>query len=202
MESVMEKCEVLDIIISLLKGYKNISSNGDPFLHSRFKENDLYLWNTNYLLNQVIRQYNIPPERYLITKEAKALWDKITDEPITNYYYREEITAKFDGAFVQEYKGAQKDQYRQRTLQAGDKFIYKDIFHHEHVIPVIVIIRQLKELKDEELDYEHVYPILENMYICRMLKSEDREIKNKYNRPSDKDEVIKTVYEPAKVYVE
>ena len=197
----MENCEVLDIIISFIKSYKNQSKDSEPFIHSKYKNEDKWIFNTGYLFNQIMRQIDIPQERYLLSKAAKKMWDSITDEPITNFYYREKVVAKFDGAIINEFKGADKFPYRTRTLKAGDSFIYNDVFHQEHLIPIKVIIDELIALDDEELDYEHVNDILSKMYICRILKTEDRKIDSKYNRSSNKNDVISNVYKKAGIEV-
>ena len=195
----MEKCEVLDIIISFIKSFKNSDSNSRPFIYSTYKGGDRWIWNTDYLINQILRQIDVPPERFLISKKAKELWESITSEDIRKYYYQEKVTAEYDGAVIEEYSGASKTPRNTRTLKKNDSFTYKDVFHHEHMIPIKIIIDELIKLKDDELDYEHVDSILSKIYICRILKSEDRKIKNKYNRSSNIDEVIRDVYSEIEV---
>jgi len=68
--------EVLDIIISLVKGVKNdghIDSDGRV------------LWGCNYLLNQVLRQYDIPKDHYYVSERAAKLWESITSGKIMDY---------------------------------------------------------------------------------------------------------------------
>ena len=186
------KNDVFDIIIAFVKAAKK----GDRYIESEFNNETHKIWGVNYLLNQILRQLDIPKERLLVSKEAQKLWEQIMgDEDINDYYYRYVVTAKLSGATIAEYKGASKTPTSTRVLEAGkSSFTFNDVFHEEHVVPIAVIIDELKKLKDEDLDYEHVDAILRHIYICRMLKSEDRKITEKYKRSFDKDEVIEQIY--------
>ena len=195
----MEKCEVYDIIISFIKSLKNANDGSKPFIGSIYNKQDKRIHNTDYLINQILRQVGIPKERYLISRKAKELWESISSKDIHDYYYHEKVVAEFDGAEIQEYSGANKTPKRTRILKKNDSFIYKDVFHNEHMIPIKVIISELTSLNDDELNYENVDSILNKIYICRILKSEDRSIKNKYKRSSDIEEVIKNVYSDIEV---
>jgi len=196
------KCEVLDIIISFVKSYKNKQSKQRPFLYSKYKNKKIYINNTDYILNQILRQISIPQENFLISEQAYDLWREITDEPIEKYSYRERIKVKYDGAEVFEYKGLSKNPYLKRTLSKGDSFIYNDVFHNEHIIPIKIIIEELLKLHTKhKLNYKNIIPIFNNIYICRMLKSEDRNIKIKYKRYMSKDEIISTIYNEAKIKI-
>ena len=198
----MEKCEVYDILISFIKSCKNSKEgNGHPSIRGEYKGKKTWIWNADYLFNQILRQIDVPPERYLVSEAAQELWDKITDEPISKYYYREKVVATREGAEIYEFKGSSKKSEASRILKIGDSFIFNDVFHLEHTIPIKIIIDELTSLNDEKLDYEHVDDILSKMYICRILKSEDRNINQKYNRSSVLEEVLVDVYEPAGIII-
>lgn len=198
-----EKCEVFDIIITLVKSFKTLDSNGNPHVISKYENKEIYLWNCKYLLNQVLRNYNVPPERYHITKAAKSLWDSITDENIKNYYYREKVVnKKLKFVEVKEYKGSSKH-YNLRKISRNESFIYRDVFHNEHVIPIDMIIDELINLPNPD-DYASIEQILNKIHICRMLKEEDRRIPPgcKSARPNNYDEVLRDVYGKAEPIIE
>lgn len=56
--------EILDIIISLVKGVR-----ADGHIES---DNHI-LWGSDYLLNQVLRQYDIPKDHYYVSERASKL---------------------------------------------------------------------------------------------------------------------------------
>ncbi len=194
------KCEVYDIIISLVKGYKNKDANSEHFIESEFDGKKIWLLNTQYLLNQFLRQINVPQERCLVSQKALEKWKSLVgDEDINKYYYRENVEVKYDG-FISEYKGAKKNPEPEREVKPGDTFIFRDLFHLEHVVPISVIIEELCTLYDNDaLNYENVDKVISSIYVCRMLKEEDRRIEEKYKRPNNKDDVIKDVYDKARI---
>lgn len=181
------KNAVLDIVIELVNGVKN---GGSLVAHNGTHRNELHT--CKYLLNQVLRQYNIPQKNYFISVKAKQLWDQLTDKDINNYFYREKIKCNNNQpVIVKSYIGT-SNKFIEKTLKAGDSFIYKDIFHNEHIIPIEVVIKKLLAL--ENLCYNKVEEILDNIYVCRILKEEDRKIKQKHKRPDDLDHIIKNIY--------
>jgi hypothetical protein len=182
---------VLDLIIAFIKG-KKASDKNVTYLD---KEKEYTIHNADYLLPQIIRHYNVPPNRYRLSKKAKEKWTELTlyGENINNYYHRESIECKNNGITVKMYKGAEHEGIT-KVLNKGDKFTYNDVFHNEHMIPINKIIKKLEELP--ELTYDSVSDILDKIWVCRILKEEDRAIESKYsiNRSMDIDEVIKTAY--------
>lgn len=197
-----ERCEVFDIIITLTKAFNTLDANGNPHVISKYNKEEKYLWNCKYLLNQVLRNYNVPPERYHVSKAAKELWDSITDDDIKNYYYHEKVVnTKSDSVCVVEYKGSSKSGH-ERAIKKGEGFVYRDVFHNEHAIPIDTIMNEIIDLaKNNALDYASLDKALNKIHICRILKMEDREIKNKYKRPNSYDEVLKTVYAEAGITI-
>ena len=147
-----------------------------------------------YLLNQTVRLLSIPRSSYYLSKKAKITWDEIiTNDDIFNYWYRNPVIKIVESEIeVELYKGANKKPYDTKTLKAGDKFIFKDVFHDDHVIPMKLVLRRLIDL--ENPNRENVQEILNDITVCRMLKSEDRKIARMHNRPYDEDEIIKTIY--------
>ena len=89
---------------------------------------------------------------------------------------------------ISEYTGNGNVPREKRKVQRGDGFIFRDVFHDEHMIPISLIIDELVSLPNTNED--SVKAILGNIYICRILKSEDRTLPIKYKRPFDLQEVI------------
>ena len=191
------KCETYDIIIAFLKSHKN-KDYAHPYIESFYKGKNVSIWNTHYLLGQILRQFNIPEERYFISEKSLNKWKEITNKNIRDFYYREKVVCENDNVEIEEFKGASKKGIT-RIINKGDTFIFRDVFHLEHMIPIKVIEDELLSLKDDELDYDHVDSILNKLYICRILKTEDRKIENKYKRSSDIEDIIKNVYRNIKV---
>lgn len=174
---------IIDIIIECVNGSSSASD-------SRTK-NCL-----RYIINQAIRQYSIPEKNWHLSKEADALWKKLTSQPIDGNYYKEIITcdALTEPIEVNIYKGA-SHQVQKRILKPGDKFIYNDIFHNEHVIPVSRIVDELFELwKNNNLTKDTVREKLDSMHIARITKDEDRRITSVSKRPGSFDDIIHNVY--------
>jgi len=198
------KCETYDIIISLVKSLKNKTEDGkyEHFIKEEYEGKPLILWGTAYLLNQFLRQLEIPKSRRLVSKKADALWKSLVgDEDINDYYYQDKVTVKHDGK-VKKYSGASKTPYFDGEIKTGSSFTFKDVFHEEHIVPIAVIINDLEELeKANKLDYKHVDEVLKKIYICRMLKEEDRKIKERYKRANNKDDVVRDVYNQYEIYL-
>ena len=183
---------VLDIIINILQNTKN--DNGAEKALDRIEctygGRTYALWNANYLLGQIIRQYQIPKSNFYISKRAFERWHQISEDDIWNYSYRSKIVVQGE-TVVKKYKGASSDG-EQVTLGTGADFVFNDVFHDEHIIPINVIIKKLKSL--ESYNYENVSQILDQICVCRMLKEEDRRIKEKSKRPCDVKTVVNEIY--------
>jgi len=153
----------------------------------------------HYLLGQALRQIRLPQDRYFISIKAEKLWKEITDENIYNYYYRKKVTNKLsDYKILDVYKGASSE-LQKLTIKKSEGFIFRDVFHDDHIIPIKVIIEKLIEI--EIPNYENVMHILELIGICRMLKSEDRAIYSKSSRPFDEREIITYLYVKSGIYI-
>jgi len=180
---------VLDILISLIKGAQSQWSG----LQCDYDGKHYTLWGCSYLLDQALRLYQIPDDHYLISKEAKELWLKITTKPIKNFNYQKPVTYEFVEPLVVNCYTGNGNNSTPKTLQQGDTFPYRDVFHDDHVVPLKIIIEELVALKDPT--YETVLPILNKIYICRMIKHEDRDLKNKTARANNYLDVIHQLYQ-------
>lgn len=183
----MEKNTVLDIIIEFVSAVK--SSNE---ITSVVDGQEYKIKAAGYLLGQIIRQYNIPEDHYYISVAAEKKWNELSNKNIWDFVYRYSITCTSEvPVSVKKYKNNEKEPTKD-VIKNGENFIFRDIFHDEHIIPVKVIVEKLIHL--EELTYENVEKILDNIYICRILKEEDRKIKEKSNRPFDFEIVKNQIY--------
>lgn len=181
----MEKNEVLDIIITFVNACKKDKE------YAYIECDGKRIWSANYLLNQILRQYYIDDDHILVSKKAQELWDKIAVEPnIKRFNYRNKFTAKID-ININMYFGAQKNGVLS-LVKEKEKVVWNNIFHDEHTVPINVIIKELCALK--VLNYENVSNVLNKIYICKMLKEEDRKIKQKSDRSSKVIEVIENDY--------
>lgn len=182
-----EKNEILDLIIYLIKGIKNGNS---------IECDGLKLWNSKYLLNQVIRQYSQPNKYFYVSEKASALWNKITTKKIMDFFYHDKVELDLaDGSIALKCYTGNSNSYTEWTPKKGDKLTYRDVFHDEHIVPIKVIINELINL--EVLDYKNVKNVLGKIRICKMLKEEDKMIGNKSNRSLDYIEAFKENYAPA-----
>lgn len=181
----------LDMIISLLKGIKQG--------HNSVISGSSRIRNAGYLLGQMVRQYAIPNENHWISKEAKQLWARISDDNIWNYTYTNRFTVKAD-IILPKYVGAEGRPRGEIQYKKGEKVEFKSIFHDEHIISIEVIIKQLKDVPEEELSYNKVKSILDSIVVCRILKEEDKKLQRK--RYATFDENYERIYKPNEVICE
>lgn len=140
---------VLDLIINFVKAI-NIGVFYD--------KNKSYKINSpKYLLNQILRQIDIPENNYYISQKAKQKWAELSKDDIKNYTYQKIAYCDNENFVnVKCYKNNRKS-FEEKKLTKGEKFIYKDIFHDEHIIPIDVIIKQLCNLEyNNKLNYNNV----------------------------------------------
>ena len=181
----MEQNKVLDIIISLLIGIKSHNQLIDK---SSINDN-ITLNGCSYLLNQAIRQLQVSPCHYFVSEKAQELWDKISSDSIFNYTYRDKVIKDVEGdVIIEKFRGGEGKPYATPTIKRGDSFVFNDVFTDEHIVTVSNIIDELLNLPEHT--YEAIENVLNKIYICKMLKREDRLIKNKKNRSMDYREVV------------
>ena len=186
--------KVLDMIIAFVKAVKNTPKVSKNEVCYYRKDEENILWDAKYLLGQRLREYAIKPNHKFISVRASKLWKEITDEEIDNYYYTKGVPVHRE-TILNLYKGAEKDPSKKDIkFEVGQKFAYRQVFHDEHIIPIGKIIEELCKL--ESPNYENVQKILDNIYLCRMLKSENIKLNkgNKNNRAWDVKETIEEIY--------
>ena len=193
----------IDIIITFLKNWNSYKENGTTYEYlgkptDKYDAECIDLWSPRYLLGQIIRQ--IPVTKRYVSDEAQKLWDKLTDEDIWKYNYRDNVPVKekSKGFTVKKYKGASKTAEEQAV---GNSFIFRDVFHDEHIIPISIIVEELLELKGSNITPEKIKEIIDKICLCRITKEEDREIKPRSKRPSNLSEAYHKVYKPNKVTI-
>ena len=196
----MKQNEVFDLIITLLKPMKNEKDiecveGGNIY---RIYSDD------NYLLNQTLRRYYQGEDKILISEKAKNLWNQLFDENqivekkkgkekvqkiIRNFSYNDKITVdKKPNVKIDRFSGNKKTLEKDGLeIEENQKIQYNDIFHDEHIIPLEMIINELKEIENPEINeetYKKLKEILDKIYICKMLKSEDRDLMDSRKRNS------------------
>ena len=202
-----ERNEVFDLIITLLKPMKNekdIECIEDDKTYRIYSHD-------NYLLNQTLRRYYQGEDKILISEKAKNLWIQLFDENqmvekkkgkekvekiIRNFSYDDKITVdKKPNVNIDRFSGNKKTPEKDGLeIEENQKIQYNDIFHDEHIIPLEMIINELKEIENPEINeetYKKLKEILDKIYICKMLKSEDRDLMDSRKRNSTN--VVKVV---------
>lgn len=181
----MQQNKILDIIINLIIGIKNNNQ-----LSEKNNSNTMCLVGCSYLLNQTIRQYQISQSHYFVSEKAFELWNRISTDDIFKYTYRDKVVKNTEyEVTINKYKGSEKTPFEKSLpIKKGDSFIYNDVFIDEHIVTVSNIIDELLNLPT--YDYLSIIKILDKIYICKMLKTEDHIIKNRSNRSTDYREVI------------
>lgn len=153
-----------------------------------------------YLLGQSIRQYDVPKENHHVSEAANNLWKKLTQGSIDNFHYRD--TVKCDNlkieCKVKSYIGNSSKE-KEKTLHPNETFVFRELFHEDHVIPVSIIIKNLLKLPD--IDEKSIKDCLDKMHLCVLLKEEDRKIGRTRNRGNDCEQIIRDVYNKAGIYL-
>ena len=190
---MQRKNEVLNLIINFVKAINE----------GTFKDNNYQINSPRYLLNQILRQIQLPESNYFISERAKQKWLELSKENIKNYYYQKHVLCENNNPVIVKCFKSNSNNFAKKELVNGNKFVYKDVFHDEHMIPIDIIIKKLCEFYlSGQLNYNNVEQTINNIYICKMLKEEDRNIKIKYNRPFELEKVIQNIYLPAGIKIE
>ena len=160
----------IEVIINILKLMKNPDEDANDF---KIDPGGL-----KYLLGQILRQLQIPQEKLYLSYRARLLWNEIrssSKDSTFDYYYQKRVIHENETPIkVLTYKGASSTPV-ERLLKKDEWFRLRQVFHDDHVIPMKLIVERLVQLK--EPNYENVMDILKNISVCRMLKSEDRKIR-------------------------
>lgn len=157
-----------------------------------YKDKDLK--SLRYLLNQSIREYDIPVENYHVSTAALELWKKITKKDIRGFHYRDVVVcdALETPISVDLYNGASKEG-EEKELIPNDSFLFNEIFHEDHIIPVSLILNEI--VKMDTFDENSIKAKLDKMHLCVILKEEDRKLGRTKERSLNFEENKKDVYE-------
>ena len=155
------------------------------------------LWGVNYLLGQILRQVHVPPERKHLSTKAIEKWNELglDKDDIWEYNYQDWVPCT-TSAIVDLYKGASRT-FESKATSETRGFVFRAVFHDEHIVPIHDILAELFKIPKEELTHDIIHEYLNKIHICRMLKSEDKEIK-RYNRGYHLDylEIYRHIYKP------
>ncbi len=179
-----ENNAVFDLIITLTKGIQN----DDNAFKCKYRNDNYKIGACTYLLGQVLRQYSKNGGHIYVSEKAAEKWQLLSGNEMNDYWYRKQVTC--DGEAFNNDEKLEEYLYqgnsntpKKKCFHKGDKFSFREIFHDEHIIPIASIIQDLTNLKGDDLNYDNVEKVLDNLCICRILKSEDRSIKSRSVRP-------------------
>ena len=155
----------------------------------------------NYLIGQLVRQYDIPKANRHISKEAHELWGRLTNDNITNYYYNRPVPCNNITTSItcNLYTGSCKTGVS-RTLNNGDNFKFRQLFHEDHVVPVSLIVQELLSLS-QPISVTAIENTLQKMHMCILLKEEDRSIGRTRGRTLDFTANEVNVYNKNAIYI-
>lgn len=190
----MEEINALDIIITFLKARKKSRIDSEQIVTGYYENEKYNICSAGYLLNQIIRELCLPNDHYLISEQAKELWDKLSSDDINKYFVGRYIVCdKADDTEVSLYKGNSNIPYKVIKVQKNQKIPYNSVFHNEHIVTVNDIINEL--LKLDNPTRKNVSEVLNKIYICRMLKEENSDIKiHKHRSSLDFREILNNEY--------
>ena len=183
----MRNTVIVDSILCLLSAYKNELSKTFPN-----KDDKASL---RYLLGQSIRHFQIPLSNRHISVASDIRWKELSTKKIENFHYRDTVVCdnlKTAKSFLL-FNGAHSNGV-QTTLSRNSKFIFRQMFHEDHVIPVSMILEDLTNLPI--INRCSIENILNKMHLCIILKEEDRKIGRTRGRSLDYDKTIANVYIP------
>lgn len=185
----MKNDALIDAILCFLKEYKNEAAKSQP--------NKEDLEELHYLIGQTIRQYGIPAKNFHLSQGAKDLWDKLSTKNIMDYHYKDIVVCdKLSRTITCEsYKGASKTG-DSISLSKNSKFIFRQIFHEDHIVPVSLI---WEAMRDNPMNKQSLKKLLDKMHICYLLKEEDRRIPTTKGRVLDYQKTIDNIYIPARI---
>ncbi len=186
--------EVSNYIIFLLKDYKES-------LSQEYNQNeDYWMGGHKYILNQMLRQLKLPVSHIFVSERALNLWNKITDDNILEKNYRDRVKCKSEENLPHYIGNRKTPELESLSIKVGSTFTYNDVFHDDHIIPLKVIIDKMINLENSILNRENINAIIEQIYICKMLKEEDRLITHKSKRADDLSQILDEDYNKIKVF--
>ena len=210
----------IDIIYIILKNcetYKNdrncsectkkdtAECKGCQWLYIPEENGGKTLWGVEYLLGQIIRQVNIPTERRHLSKKAIEKWEELELEKdkIWDYNYQDKVKCNLSKEVtIEEFIGSSSKSQSNR-LSGDCDFKFRNVFHDEHIVPINDVLNKLLRIPKDQLTHEEISRYLDKLHLCRILKSEDRNIRPKYNRDEDLDfrKIYENIYKKHEVII-
>lgn len=188
--------KVLDFYRLLIEGASH--PNKDYPKNSTLEDGNLILWNCRDLLNDAIRDWNMPEENNYVSESAYNLWLEIAgpNENINGYWDAYYFKCTCERIELDVYKGGSKEPAGTKTYLKGQKIRFNDIFTVEHIIPVKVLYDELLDTyrnNGNKISDEEIVSILNKMCIARVLKSEDKKF-SRYKRANTFEKVYNDTY--------
>lgn len=183
---------IIDSLTVLLKGYKQLRVYSNQ---SKVDTDSI-----GYLIGQTIRQYQLPLDHYVISEKANSSWECLTSQNIKDSFYKSSVQCdRVSGSVIlDKYVGSSKTGLK-TEISKNEHIRFNDYFHCDHIIPVKLVIEKL--LSEEELSPVSICNILDEMYICIMLKSEDRILGRTKGRTLCYKDVINKIYNPSGIQI-
>ena len=153
-----------------------------------------------YLLGQSIRQYDIPEQNHHLSQAAHDRWKALSSDDITKYHYQDWVICdKLSGPVMFNSYNGSHGKGTPITLTKDSTFVFRELFHEDHVIPVSMILDEM--IRMQTVDNSSIERLLNEMHICVLLKEEDRKIGRTRNRSLDFQETIRKAYNSENIYL-
>ncbi len=195
----------LDIILTMLKNCEphQDTTSARPYLVIPEKNGGRTLWSAKYLLGQILRQVDVPSERKHLSVQAAKKWKELglEEQNIWRYHYQDWITCRAP-IIIERYTGASSEAEPVDLKKKGG-FVFRSVFHDEHIVPINDVLDVFLSIPKEELTHERIAEQLDKIHICRMLKSENFQIRPRYGRGCDQDckQIYEKYYKPSNVII-
>lgn len=187
---------IIEAILVMLEGYHSCEKNAGA---NEACDKKSY----SYLIFQCIRQYQIPADHYFSSQKAVEKWNELTSENINDFPgFKDTFTCekvKGNPVHYLKYTGSKKTGEPAEAKEGDSPIKFNDVFHYDHIVPVSLIFQTIIDLNDP--DYDAVKEILEKMYVCRLLKEEDRKLSRTKGRTMDFRQVIRDLYAPKGIII-
>ena len=195
---------VIDIIIRFVKAIQDTPKVDKKEAYYYMYDGENTLWGAKYLLGQILRQWKIDEDHIFVSVSANELWKEIVGDEVSirGYDYRKKIISKVSRSDVKGYKGASKNHDEKFKIEEGKSFVWNDIFHDDHIIPISKIIDRLLQLKNNDLNHENVKKILNDIAICKITKEENHKLDAegyKIKRKETLKETIEKIYKQCNI---
>lgn len=186
----MKNNAIIKAILILLEEYKAEKSQPKTI------EIESSLKSLKYLINQAVRQYDIPKGNRHVSRAAHARWKELSSNDILNKHYQDKVVCDRLAGTSKQYTlfiGASKK--GKPTIITEKGFRFRQMFHEDHVIPVAMIVDSL--IKKGKTNEQTIKKLLNKMHICTLLKAEDHRLPKKEGRFLDFWKTINTAYDRA-----